>query len=110
MALTPEAKVKKKIDEYLDMLKKTGHPIIFERRNATGLNYKEGKPDLWVAYNGFHIEIETKQFGGEVRTRQEKWERTIKNAGSLYIRTDDPQEVINFFEDYLIPTWKGREQ
>lgn len=109
MALTPEGKVKKSIDEYLDSLKAQGHPIYWERRNATGLNYKEGKPDLWVAYNGFHIEIETKQVGGEVRTRQEKWERTIKRCGCIYIRPDSLEEVRNLFEEWLIPTWKGND-
>lgn len=106
MATTPEAKVKEKINDYLEKLKSTGHPIHFERRNASGLGYKEGLPDLWCAYNGFHIEIEVKQVDGEARTRQEKWERTFKRIKCIYIRTDNPQEVIDLFEKYLIPTWK----
>lgn len=103
MAKTPEKKVQDKIVEYLKSLKEKGHPIYLERRQAMGLGYKEGLPDLWVSYNGVHIEIECKQLEGSVRTRQEKWEREFKHIGIIYIRPDSAQEVIDLFEKEIIP-------
>ena len=104
MASTPEKLVQTKIEAYLKHLHDTGHPVEFERRNASGLSYKEGRPDLWACYNGIHVEIECKQVDGEARTRQELWERRFRKAGSLYIRPRSVDEVIELFETLLIPT------
>ena len=72
-----------------------------ERRQALGQAYKEGLPDLWCTVNGLHIEIEIKQVGGSVRSRQEKWERHFKSIGVIYLRPDCEQEIKDFFEKEL---------
>ena len=107
MASTPEKLVQTKIEEYFKQLFLAGHPIEFERRNASSLSYKEGRPDLWACYNGIHVEIECKQVTGETRTRQELWERRFKRAGAIYIRPRHQNQVIELFETLLIPTWGG---
>lgn len=105
---TEESKVKKKVTNYLEALKAQGDPIYFERREAGGFGYKEGLPDLWCSYNGIHIEIELKQLEGEARTRQEKWERDFRKAGSLYIRPYTFEEFRAWFEERVVAILKER--
>lgn len=100
MGDTPEQRIQKKILKYLEELKKSNHPIFFERREAGGLAYKEGLPDLYAVYNGVHIEIEVKAPGGEPSASQLKWERFFKNIGAIYIRAFDAQQVKDLFESF----------
>ena len=106
MAQTPEAKVKKRITDYFKELQKLDYPVYFEVRQAGGWSYKEGLPDIFGSFYGMHFEIEVKQLTGEARARQEEWERKFKQMGNLYLRPYDAQEVIDLFENKLIPTWK----
>lgn len=72
---TPEKTVQDDITDYIDYLEDLGYPIWYERRQPNGFNYKKGVPDLFVVYNGIHIEVEVKQPDGERGPLQEKWEK-----------------------------------
>lgn len=76
---TPEGNVQQDIIDYVNYLEDYGYPIWYERRQAGGFNYKKGAPDLFVVYNGIHIEVEVKQQDGERSPLQEKWEKRCKN-------------------------------
>lgn len=88
MAQTPESKIKKQITDFIDRLEKQGHQVYWERRDASGLNYEKGKPDLWMCYNGLHIEIEVKAAGGERSAMQELWARKFESLSIAYILAD----------------------
>jgi len=75
MAQTPEDKIKKHITDYIDVLEKKGCPITWERRDASGLGYRKGRCDLFVVYNGLHIEVEVKTKTGLLSSMQETWQR-----------------------------------
>lgn len=98
-----ETLIQKKVLEYFKNLELAGHPILFERRQASGLAYKEGKPDLFCVYNGVHIEIEMKVPDGTVRTMQEKYEIKCKKRGIIYMRPNSFEEVKKYFEEVIIP-------
>jgi len=101
-----ESLVQSKVLKYLKKLEMEGHPIYYEHRQAMGLSYKDGVPDLYCVYNGIHIEIEMKDVGGDVRTRQEAFERKCYNRGIIYIRPDTFEEFKTFFETKIIPRLK----
>lgn len=65
---TPERKVKKKIIEYLK-----AHDICHEPREAGGFTYRKGRADLWLVYEGYHVEVEVKAPGGTMSAMQYKW-------------------------------------
>jgi len=76
MAQTPEDKIKKQITDYVDLLeKKHDIPIVWERRDASGLGYRRGRCDLFIVYNGIHIEVEVKTPKGIMSAMQETWQR-----------------------------------
>ena len=76
MAQTPEDKIKKQITDYVDLLEiKYNVPIMWERRDASGLGYRKGRCDLFVVCNGVHIEVEVKTPKGSLSTMQETWQR-----------------------------------
>ncbi len=93
--MAAEKKLQNKIIDYLKHLKKSGEPILFEKRQAGGFNYEKGKPDLWVAVNGVHIEFELKQPNGKRTPFQIKWEKIIRSTNSLYY-------CINNYNDFVI--------
>ena len=78
---TPERKVKKKLIDYIEGLKKSGIPIYYEPRSAGGFTYRKGLPDLWIVYCGRHIEIEVKAPGGVQSTMQIKWAEIFWTLG-----------------------------
>ena len=98
MAQTPEGKVKKQITDYLDEMIAQGGPIYWERRNATGLGYKKGLPDIWMCYNGIHIEVEIKTEKGSRSAMQETWERYFVDHSISYILAHSLTE----FKDKLL--------
>ena len=98
MAQTPEGKVKKQITDYLDGLIEKKHHVYWERRDASGLNYKKGLPDLWMCYNGLHIEIEVKAEKGERSAMQEMWQRYFDEHSISYILARSKED----FEDQLL--------
>lgn len=99
--MTPEKKVQNKIEKYLDELISQGIPIYYERRQAQGVGYKYGLPDLFLVINGIHVEVEVKAPNGDVRAAQEKWEMRFKNLGILYTRPHSLEEFKNFIFNEL---------
>lgn len=103
---TPEKRVQNPIMEYLKSLQESGHPIMYERRQALACS-KKGLPDIWVLYNGVHIEIECKRLlGGELSTMQEKQRDRFIRAGAIYISPRSKEEVVKLFNELIIPTDK----
>lgn len=99
---TPEKRVQNAILNYLKKLKEEGHPIVYERRQALGSS-KMGMPDIWVLYNGVHIEIECKKpVDGELRTMQEKQRDLLIKAGAVYICPHSKEEVVELFNNLII--------
>ena len=92
----PETKIQKKILDYLKSLKELGEPIFYERREAIGLSYKKGIPDIYAVYNGIHIEIEVKTPEGELSTMQEKFRDRCKQINILWICARNVKEVEEF--------------
>lgn len=96
---TEEGKVQQSIIDYVNYLYDLGHPIFYERRQAGGFNYKKGRPDLFVVYNGIHIEIEVKKPGGKQSSMQTKFENKCKEKyNCLYLCVDDLSQFVKFIE------------
>ena len=93
--MTPEGKIKKQITDYLDQLEKKGHAIYWERRDASGLNYKKGLPDIWLCYNGLHIEVEIKTDKGERSALQETWQRYFDTHSISYMLVRSKKDFID---------------
>ncbi len=85
-----EALVKKKVCEYLDTIA----GLWWDRREALGLSYKKGVPDLYAVYKGYHIEIETKrEKGGKLSTMQEKFKAAAPTYGMIYVNAKSVDDV-----------------
>ena len=82
---TPEKKVQNKIISFCKKLEDRGYPIYCERRQAGGFSYKSGQADLYIIYNGQHIEVEVKKQDGKQKSLQLKWEEKCKKLNFLYI-------------------------
>ena len=91
--MTPEKKVQNAIIKYLHSLEKAGLPIFFERRQAGGFSYKNGIADIYVVYDGIHIELEIKEEDGERSVMQEKWESICNSKNILYICAYSVEDV-----------------
>lgn len=92
-----ESQILRSISEYFKQLKLHGYPVHIERRQAGGFNYKSGIPDLFVVYNGYHIEIETKTEIGELRSMQEIYKKYFENINVIYIcarSLDDVKKIM----------------
>lgn len=83
--LTPEKKVQNKIIDFCKKLENLGYPIYCERRQAGGFSYKAGQADLYIIYNGQHVEVEVKKQDGKQKALQIKWEEKCKKLNCLYI-------------------------
>lgn len=99
--MTAEKYIQNDIIKYLKTLQKEGHPLFFERRQAGGFSYKRGISDLYVVYDGIHIEIEVKALGGKLSIEQEKWQNTCKKLNILYICAYSLKEFKNFLENII---------
>ena len=77
MAMTPEAKVKKKIKETLDSM-----GAYFIQPIGTGFG-SNGAPDIIACYKGFYIGIEAKAGKGKTTALQEFNLTRIKAMGGL---------------------------
>lgn len=86
--ITSEKKVQNKIISFCKKLENLGYPIYCERRQAGGFSYKAGQADLYIIYNGQHIEIEVKKENGKQKELQLKWEEKCKRLNCLYILAD----------------------
>lgn len=88
MSKTPEGLVKDKILHWMRDLEKKGYPVYIDTRQAGGLSYRKGVPDLWGIINGEHVEIEVKRPGGQLSTMQEKFRDRMKRINCKYICVD----------------------
>lgn len=91
--MTPEKRVQNAIVNFL----KTKPGIYIERRNAGGLGYKAGRPDLWFVWQGRHCEVEVKAPGGTAGSLQLKHEDALVAAGSCYWRGDSLTAFVQWF-------------
>lgn len=94
--MTPEKKIQNSIINYFKELEKLGYYVYVERRQAGGLSYKKGQPDLYAVCYGKHIEIEIKAPDGKRSPLQEKWETRCKKLKILYCLAYDLEDVKNF--------------
>ena len=94
-----ESYIQKEIIHYLEKLKSQGYPLYYERRQAGGYSYKSGIPDLYAIYNGQHIEIETKQENGELRSMQKVWKKYFESINVVYICAKSLDDVKNVFKN-----------
>lgn len=99
--MTPEARVQSKICSYLTSLQEKNLPLYWERRQAGGFNYKKGIPDLYVVFNGRHIEIETKAKNGKLSTMQEKWQTKCKKLNITYFCVNNYETFVCQFEKLI---------
>lgn len=99
--MTPEKYVQNSIIKYLQKLEKEGLPIYHERRQAGGFSYKRGISDLYMIYNGIHIEIEVKAEGGELSIDQEKWKLKCEKLNIKYICAYSLENFKNFLKTSL---------
>lgn len=76
---TPEGKVKRKLDEWLD-INMPGHWRVKPRGGPFG---KAGCPDVLICWRGIFIAIEVKSEEGEVSALQMMNLKTIKIAGGI---------------------------
>lgn len=102
--MTEEKRIQNKILSYLNKLKKEGYPIFYERRQSGGFSYKKGIPDIYVVYDGKHIEIEVKKKGGKLSTMQEKFRDMCieKNIGWLVV--DDIETLYKYMKNLTNPS------
>lgn len=94
---TPEQKTQNDIERHLKDLQKKGFPIFFEKRQAGGYTYKKGMPDMYIVYNGKHMEIEIKKVGGKPSPLQLAWQRKLKtlyNIDSYIVSSWDEVEYV----------------
>lgn len=80
--MTPEKSIQNDILKFLKQVPN----LYFERRQAGGLSYRSGIPDVWFVYRGLHVEVEVKAPFGTAGSLQLKHEEKLRNAGSLYWR------------------------
>lgn len=98
MSSKPETLIQTKILKYLKELDEQGEPIFYERRQAGGLSYKKGIPDIYAVYDGIHIEIEVKTPTGELSTMQEKFRDRCKRKNIIWICATSVKEVKELIE------------
>lgn len=91
--MTPEKQVQNKIVAFL----KARNNIFVERRNAGGLGYHAGVPDVWFVYKARHVEVEVKAPGGAAGSLQLKHEDKLRAAGALYWRGDSFSDFSDWF-------------
>lgn len=90
-----ETKLQNKISNVLDYLIQNKNPIVYEKRTNRGLSYKKGSPDMWLSFNGQHIEIELKVGNNERSSLQIKWEEKCKRNNIEYWLIYTYDEFIN---------------
>lgn len=89
-----ETPIKESIQKYLKTLK---HCVV-DRRDAIGVNYKKGMPDLWCVKDGIHYEIETKDPLGDTSIMQDKQKIKLEDAGCVYILAKSLDDVRNIIK------------
>lgn len=95
--MTPEGKLLSAIRSFLraEMEKDNCY---FERRQAVGLDYHKGIPDIWFTKHGKHYEIELKKPGGVRSTMQVKWAQRLVKMGCEYALVDSFEQFLEIYE------------
>src|SRR5690554_1764098 len=93
-----EKDVQNEILKYLKKLKSKGHPIHYEKRQAGGLSYKRGIPDIYFIYYGLHFEVEVKGTGGELSSDQETYQGIFRKNHTPYMVIDDFKDFRNVID------------
>lgn len=96
MAMTPEAKVKKKIKEILNVM-----GAYFLQPIGTGFG-SNGAPDIVACYKGFFIGIEAKAGKGKTTALQDFNLKRIEGMGGLALVINE--ENVSKLEE-LIESW-----
>lgn len=88
--MTPEAKVKNKIKEYLKTI-----PDLYYFTPIGSVYGKSGAPDIVVCYHGKFIGIEVKAPGklGTQTKLQKQAQEKIEQAGGVYLLVDNVEQV-----------------
>lgn len=98
--MTPEVKVQSKITNFLKSEMNAGKGVYYEKRQAIGVQYKKGVPDIWFVMNGYHFEIEVKRPGGTRSALQEKYELIFKRTGAIYACVDSFEQFKEIYDEY----------
>jgi hypothetical protein len=101
MAMTPEAKVKKRIKETLDSM-----GAYFIQPIGTGFG-SNGAPDIVACYKGFFIGVEAKAGKGKTTALQEFNLKRIEGMGGLALVINEAN--VSQLEE-LIVTWVNTAQ
>ena len=101
MAITPEAKVKKKIKERLNIM-----GAYFLQPIGTGFG-SNGAPDIIACYKGFFIGIEAKAGKGKTTALQEFNLKKIEGMGGLALVINETS--VSQLEE-LIESWVNTAQ
>ena len=94
--MTPEGKLLSEVTAFLREEMKQGK-CYYERRNAVGLNYRKGVPDVWFAKNGQHYEVELKRLGGTRSALQYTYEEIFKKLNVKYACIDSFEKFLEFY-------------
>ena len=92
-----EGKLQSKILSFLKAEMKNDN-CYFERRNAVGLNYRKGIPDIWFTKNGQHYELELKDPAGSRSTMQVKWAERLVRMKCKYALIDSYEQFLELYE------------
>lgn len=96
-----ESAIQRAIMDFFTSLTKAGYPVLAQKRQAGGFNYKHGIPDIYVVIDGKHFEIEVKSPNGKRRATQEKWEERFKSLHIPYLLVNDVDELKKIINYYL---------
>lgn len=97
--MTPEKIIQNSIINYLKKLENEGEKIFYQRRQAGGFNYHKGLPDIYVVYNGLHIEIEVKAEKGKQSEMQIKWQKRFEKLNIKYICCKNVDDLKEFLKE-----------
>lgn len=100
-----EKEIQDDILDYFEKLDKLNYPILYDRRQAGGFNYKKGIPDLWASIQGKHLEIEVKRPGEHLRPMQEKFRDECKRKNIIYICADSLNKIKELLKNNFGDNW-----
>lgn len=95
--MTPEAKIVRKIHDYLTRQRRDGVPCWWIKTHGSAYQ-KRGVPDILLCWRGRFVGIEVKQSGQSPTRIQAHTMRMIREAGGLAFvarSVDDVQREIN---------------
>lgn len=94
--MTPEKRVQSAIMTFLREYPEEKAFIDVYRRQAGGYSYTMGIPDLYAVVNGWHVEIEVKRPGGQLRPMQMKFRDKCLKHHTHYLCAESVEDVKMF--------------